>query len=67
MLISFIYFIQDLDNTGKKRISFVMIIFFTNKLLRKITNVMSARKREDVLLKPNINKCYFGRICMHLR
>ena len=26
-----------------------------------MTNVMS-RKREDVWLKPNMNKCYFGRI-----
>ena len=33
--------------------------------LCKITNVMS-RKREDVRLKPYINKYYFGRVCIYL-
>ena len=27
---------------------------------------MSSRKREDVWLKPEINECYFGRICIYL-
>lgn len=27
---------------------------------------MSSRKREDVSLKPEINKCYFERICLYL-
>ena len=27
---------------------------------------MSSRKREDAWLKPEINKCYFGRICIYL-
>ena len=74
-LISGIYVIQDLENTGKKRIEFLIHKSWqTKKVISKrfqsgliallsfimcsckIENVMSW-KREDVWLKPDVNKC----------